>query len=96
MLPAIPPSAEIGLTEFNAMSFFGIAGPAELPADVVEKLTAALLAIASDETIKQQIINVGDLRACHFHAAVGQMWPSARAGLPTVCEYTVLIVVFSY
>lgn len=59
LLPAVPISAEIGLTKFNPMSFFGIVGPAKLPAEVVQKLAAALLAIASDEKIKHQIINVG-------------------------------------
>ena len=59
LLPDVPTSAELGLPKFSAMSFFGIVGPAKLPAEVLQKLTTSLLAIAVDEKFKQQIINVG-------------------------------------
>ena len=59
LLPDVPTSTDLGLPKFNAMSFFGIVGPAKLAPDVTEKLVGALLAIANDPKIKQQIINVG-------------------------------------
>jgi len=59
LLPDVPTATDLGLPKFNAMSFFGIVGPAKLPLAVTEKLSTALLAIANDPKVKQQIISVG-------------------------------------
>lgn len=50
-LPEVPTFAESGLTGFEAVTWFGIAGPAGLPADVVKTLGAAFdKAVQSPET----------------------------------------------
>ena len=44
--PEIPMIAETGVAGFDLTSFFGIVGPAGIPADVVQKLNDAFVAVA--------------------------------------------------
>ncbi len=54
MLPNIPTTAEAGLPEFQLEAWFSVFGPAGMPADVVEKLAAAMkTVITSPEFIAQ-------------------------------------------
>src|SRR5438067_9582833 len=42
-VPAIPTIAESGLPDFEASSWFGLLGPANLPRDIVMKLNAEVV-----------------------------------------------------
>jgi len=42
-MPSIPTVAESGLPEFEASSWFGLLGPADLPGEIVAKLNAEVL-----------------------------------------------------
>jgi tripartite-type tricarboxylate transporter receptor subunit TctC len=53
VLPSVPTLADQGLAGFDVSVFFGVVGPRGIPADVREKLSAALQAINDPETQAQ-------------------------------------------
>ncbi|TWO73061.1 tripartite tricarboxylate transporter substrate binding protein [Caenimonas sedimenti] len=58
--PDVPTAAEVGLKDFNIVSFIGLYGPPKLPADVVKKANAALNAALKDPAIVKGITDRGD------------------------------------
>jgi tripartite-type tricarboxylate transporter receptor subunit TctC len=58
--PDVPTAAEVGLKDFNIVSFIGLYGPPKLPADVVKKANAALNAALKDPGIVKGITDRGD------------------------------------
>ena len=58
--PDVPTAAEVGLKDFNIVSFIGLYGPPNLPADVVKKANAALNAALKDPTVTKTIVDRGD------------------------------------
>ena len=49
----MPPFAELGLKGYEADTWFGLVGPANMPKDVVKKIyDAAILALKDPETVK--------------------------------------------
>jgi len=58
--PDVPTAAEVGLKDFNIVSFIGLYGPANLPADVVKKANAAMNAALKDPTVTKNILDRGD------------------------------------
>lgn len=58
--PDVPTAAEAGLKDFNIISFIGLYGPPNLPADVVKKANAALNASLKDPTVVKGILDRGD------------------------------------
>ncbi|TFY97183.1 Bug family tripartite tricarboxylate transporter substrate binding protein [Ramlibacter humi] len=59
LMPNLPTVAEAGLPGFEAQAWIGIVGPAGLPADVQQKLSAALSQVLSDPKIAQQLTDLG-------------------------------------
>ncbi|MBI0539108.1 twin-arginine translocation pathway signal protein [Roseomonas sp. KE2513] len=57
--PNLPTLAESGLTGFDVTSWLGLFGPAGLPAPIVEKAGAALIAAGSDLTTRQRLAAAG-------------------------------------
>jgi tripartite-type tricarboxylate transporter receptor subunit TctC len=52
-LPNVPTFAELGLKGYEADTWFGLVGPANMPKDVVKKIyDAAILALKDPETVK--------------------------------------------
>ena len=52
-LPTVPTFAELGLKGYEADTWFGLVGPANMPKDVVKKIyDAAILALKDPETVK--------------------------------------------
>ncbi len=57
--PEIPTLDESGLPGFDVASWFGIFGPAGMPADVTEKLNRELVSIIREEAVSKRIVELG-------------------------------------
>jgi tripartite-type tricarboxylate transporter receptor subunit TctC len=58
--PDVPTAAEAGLKDFNIISFIGLYGPPNLPADIVKKANAALNTALKDPAVTKGILERGD------------------------------------
>jgi tripartite-type tricarboxylate transporter receptor subunit TctC len=58
-LPNVPTVAELGLPGFDARPWYGLLGPANLPADVTNKLNAVVEDFLSSPAIKQRLDGLG-------------------------------------
>jgi tripartite-type tricarboxylate transporter receptor subunit TctC len=58
-LPAVPTVAESGFKGFEAVTWFGIAGPAGLPKDVVAKLNSAFNKALQDPEVRKKLASQG-------------------------------------
>ena len=59
LLPDVPSVTELGLPQLVAENYFGVSGPAGLPKEVTDKLSAALAAIVSDPAIVKRFEELG-------------------------------------
>jgi tripartite-type tricarboxylate transporter receptor subunit TctC len=59
MLPEVPTMAEAGLPDFEAGGWYGLLGPADLPAAVVARLHAATLATLAEPEVARRITEMG-------------------------------------
>ena len=59
LLPDVPTLKELGLPDFEAVQWVGIMGPAGLPADVSQKLTASLNEVLKQKELAQKLISEG-------------------------------------
>lgn len=58
-LPNVPTFAEVGLAPVNDSSWFGLVGPANLPAPVLETLAKAAQAALKDPAVKERLAGLG-------------------------------------
>lgn len=58
-LPNVPTIAEAGVPGYEATSWFGLFAPAKLPADVTNRLGAALTKVLNDPEVKKKIAEQG-------------------------------------
>ena len=58
-LPSVPTVAESGFKGFEAVTWFGVAGPAGLPKDVVAKLNGAFNKALHDPEVKKKLASQG-------------------------------------
>ena len=58
--PDVPTATELGIMDFNIISFIGLYGPPKMPADVVKKANAAMNAALKDPTVTRNILDRGD------------------------------------
>jgi tripartite-type tricarboxylate transporter receptor subunit TctC len=58
-LPSVPTIDESGFKGFEAVTWFGVAGPAGLPKDVVTKLNAAFNKALQDPEVKKKLASQG-------------------------------------
>jgi tripartite-type tricarboxylate transporter receptor subunit TctC len=58
-LPEIPTVAELSLPGFEARPWYGLLGPANLPADITSKLNAAVTEILNNNEIRQRMHALG-------------------------------------
>lgn len=58
-LPSVPTIAESGFKGFEAVTWFGVAGPAGLPKDVVAKLNGAFNKALQDPEVKKKLASQG-------------------------------------
>ena len=59
LLPEVPSVTELGLPQLVAENYFGVSGPAELPKDVVDRLSKALAEIEHDPAIVKRLEELG-------------------------------------
>jgi len=59
LLPDVPTVVELGLPQLVAENYFGVSGPAGLPAEVTDKLGKALAAIVADPAIVKRFEELG-------------------------------------
>ena len=58
--PDVPTAKEVGLKDFHIVSFIGLYGPANLPADVVRKANTAMNTALKDPSVSGNILERGD------------------------------------
>jgi tripartite-type tricarboxylate transporter receptor subunit TctC len=59
LLPDVPTVVELGYPQLVAENYFGVSGPAGLPAEVTERLGKALAAILADPAIVKKFEELG-------------------------------------
>jgi tripartite-type tricarboxylate transporter receptor subunit TctC len=59
LLPDVPSVTELGLPQLVAENYFGVSGPAGLPKEVTDKLSAAIAAIVADPAIVKRFEELG-------------------------------------
>jgi tripartite-type tricarboxylate transporter receptor subunit TctC len=59
LLPDVPTVTELGFPQLVAENYFGVSGPAGLPKEVTDKLSAALAAIVADPAIVKRFEELG-------------------------------------
>ena len=59
LLPNVPTTTEAGMPELQAVTWFGLFGPAGLPRPIVERIAAELPALLADRTLIDRLITVG-------------------------------------
>jgi tripartite-type tricarboxylate transporter receptor subunit TctC len=59
LLPEVPTLKELGLPDFEAVQWVGIMGPAGLPADVNQKLTASLNEVLKQKELAEKLTGEG-------------------------------------
>ncbi|VFR20120.1 Tricarboxylate transport protein TctC [plant metagenome] len=58
-LPDVPTFAEVGLAPVNDPSWFGLVAPANLPKEILDKLSAAVKQAAADPAVKERLVSLG-------------------------------------
>ena len=58
-VPDVPTMAELGLADFEVGTWSGLIGPRGVPADVVQKINAAVNAVVNDPTVRQRLLDEG-------------------------------------
>ena len=58
-LPDVPPLAELGLSGFESVGWFGVVAPAGTPSDIISKLNAAFVKALSDPAAIEKIRVLG-------------------------------------
>lgn len=69
LLPEVPTTTELGYPQLVAENYFGVSGPAGLPAEVVATLTAALDKVVADPALVRRFEELGITVARGHHAA---------------------------
>lgn len=59
LLPDVPTAAEVGLPDYKAYSWYGIFGPANLPAPVVARMASAIEQAMSDQALSARFREMG-------------------------------------
>ena len=85
-LPNVPTFQEMGLEPVNRMAYYGIYGPKGLPADVVQKVNAAVRAAVQDPAVKKRIEDTGSLVVANTPEQFAQQMAAELAVYKKVVE----------
>jgi tripartite-type tricarboxylate transporter receptor subunit TctC len=58
-LPDVPTFAELGFPTVNITSWYGVAGPANLPADITEKISRTIAQAAKSGPLHDKLVSSG-------------------------------------
>jgi tripartite-type tricarboxylate transporter receptor subunit TctC len=58
-VPDVPTMAELGIPDFEVGTWSGLIGPRGVPAEVVQKINAAVAAVVNDPLVKQRLLEEG-------------------------------------
>ena len=58
-IPDVPPLTEIGVKEFDAVSWFMLVAPAGTPAGIVDRLSREVRAITGEPEVRRELSNLG-------------------------------------
>ena len=58
-VPDVPTLAELGLADFDVGTWSGLVGPKGIPADVVQKINAAVSEVVNDPAVKKRLLDEG-------------------------------------
>lgn len=58
-IPDVPTMAEVGVKNFEVVGFYGVLGPAKLPADVLAKLSDAFRKTLASDDVKTKMVSQG-------------------------------------
>jgi tripartite-type tricarboxylate transporter receptor subunit TctC len=59
IVPDVPTMAELGLADFEVGTWTGLVGPKGMPADVVQKINAAVSEVVNDAAVKKRLLDEG-------------------------------------
>ncbi|OZI74804.1 Bug family tripartite tricarboxylate transporter substrate binding protein [Bordetella genomosp. 12] len=71
MLPDVPTTAEAGLPDFQLEAWFSLFGPANMPPDVVQKLSKAMQTVVTSPAFQEQITKQGSYASYQPPEVVG-------------------------
>ena len=58
-VPDVPTMAELGLADFDVGTWSGLVGPKGMPADVVQKINAAVAEVVNDPAVRKRLVDEG-------------------------------------
>jgi len=58
-LPDVPTLAEAGYPAFDVVSWIGLAAPAQIPGDIVDKISADVIRIVNSPEVRDRIVGLG-------------------------------------
>lgn len=58
-LPDLPTVAEAGYPSFDVVSWIGLAAPAQIPVDIVDKISAEVIRIVNTPEVRERIVGLG-------------------------------------
>jgi tripartite-type tricarboxylate transporter receptor subunit TctC len=58
-VPDVPTLIELGLADFDVGTWTGFVGPKGVPADIVQKVNAAVAAVVNDPVLRQRLVDEG-------------------------------------
>jgi tripartite-type tricarboxylate transporter receptor subunit TctC len=58
-VPDVPTMTELGLADFDVGTWSGLVGPKGMPADVVQKINAAVFEVVNDPALRKRLVDEG-------------------------------------
>ncbi len=58
-LPDVPTIAEAGYPSFDVVSWIGLLGPAQIPADIIDTISAEVIKIVNTPEVRDRIVGIG-------------------------------------
>jgi tripartite-type tricarboxylate transporter receptor subunit TctC len=85
-LPNVPTFKEVGIEPVNRMAYYGLVAPKGLPADVVQKINAAVRTAVQDPAVKKRIEDTGSLVVANTPEQFAQQMAAELAVYKKVVE----------